>query len=84
MDVVDVIRAKRDGRRLSDAQIEYFIRTYTAGSVADYQAAALLMAIVWRGMQQDELAKWTAEMLASGERLDLSSLPVPTVDKHST
>ena len=84
MDVVDVIRAKRDGRRLSDEQIEYFIRSYTDGSVADYQASALLMAIVWRGMEPDELAKWTAEMLASGERMDLSSLSAPTVDKHST
>ncbi|MGH2775375.1 MAG: thymidine phosphorylase [Actinomycetota bacterium] len=84
MDVVDVIRAKRDGRRLSDAQIEYFIKSYTDGSVADYQAAPLLMAIVWRGMEPDELAKWTAEMLASGDRMDLSSLSVPTVDKHST
>jgi thymidine phosphorylase len=84
MDVVDVIRAKRDGQRLSDAQIEFFIRSYTDGSVADYQAAALLMAIVWRGMQPDELAKWTAEMIASGERMDLSSLSAPTVDKHST
>ena len=84
MEVVDVIRAKRDGRRLTNDQIEYFIRSYTDGSVADYQAAALLMAIVWRGMVPDELAKWTAEMLASGVRMDLSSLSVPTVDKHST
>ncbi|HZK50671.1 MAG TPA: thymidine phosphorylase [Actinomycetota bacterium] len=84
MDVVDVIRTKRDGKRLSDEQIEYFIRSYTDGSVADYQAAPLLMAIVWRGMEPDELAKWTAEMLASGDRMDLSSLSVPTVDKHST
>ena len=84
MEVVDVIRAKRDGQRLTDGQIEYFIRSYTDGSVADYQAAALLMAIVWRGMVPDELAKWTAEMLASGVRMDLSSLSVPTVDKHST
>ncbi|MPZ91840.1 MAG: thymidine phosphorylase [Actinobacteria bacterium] len=84
MDVVDVIRAKRDGRRLSDEQIEYFIRSYTDGSVADYQAAALLMAIVWRGMEADELVKWTAEMVASGDRMDLSSVSMPTVDKHST
>ena len=84
MDVVDVIRTKRDGGRLSDEQIEYFIGSYTGGSVADYQAAPLLMAIVWRGMEPDELAKWTAEMLASGDRMDLSSLSKPTVDKHST
>jgi thymidine phosphorylase len=84
VDVVDVIRTKRDGRRLSDEQIEYFIRSYTDGSIADYQAAPLLMAIVWRGMEPDELAQWTSEMLASGERMDLSSLSKPTVDKHST
>jgi thymidine phosphorylase len=84
VEVIDVIRAKRDGRRLSDDQIEYFIRSYTDGTVPDYQAAALLMAIVWRGMVPDELTKWTAEMLASGDRMDLSSLSVPTVDKHST
>ena len=84
MDVVDVIRAKRDGRRLTDEQIEWFITAYTDGRVADYQASSLLMAIVWRGMEPGELAKWTAEMIASGERMDLSSIKVPTVDKHST
>jgi thymidine phosphorylase len=84
VEVVDVIRSKRDGQRLSDDQIEYFIRSYTDGTVPDYQAASLLMAIVWRGMVPDELAKWTAEMLASGDRMDLSSLSAPTVDKHST
>jgi thymidine phosphorylase len=84
MHVIDVIRAKRDGQRLSDEQIEFFIRSYTHGSIPDYQAAALLMAIVWRGMEPDELAKWTEEKLASGERMDLSSLSAPTVDKHST
>jgi len=84
MDVVDVIRAKRDGRRLTDEQIEWFITAYTDGRVADYQASSLLMAIVWRGMEPAELAKWTAEMIASGERMDLSSIKVPTVDKHST
>ena len=84
MDVVDVIRAKRDGRRLTDEQIEWFISAYTDGKVADYQASSLLMAIVWRGMEPAELAKWTAEMIASGERMDLSSISAPTVDKHST
>ena len=83
-DAVDVIRTKRDGRRLSDAQIDWFIEAYTAGDVADEQASALLMAIVWRGMESDELARWTAAMLASGTRLDLSSVGRPTVDKHST
>jgi thymidine phosphorylase len=83
-DAVDVIRTKRDGGRLSDAQIDWFIEAYTAGDVADEQASALLMAIVWRGMERDELARWTAAMLASGTRLDLSAVGRPTVDKHST
>jgi thymidine phosphorylase len=84
MDAVDVIRTKRDGHRLSDEQITWFIDAYTAGDVADEQASALLMAIVWRGMEPDELAVWTAAMIASGERLGLAGLDRPTVDKHST
>ena len=84
MDVVDIIRAKRDGGTLSPDQIEWFIKSYTDGTVADEQASALLMAIVWRGMQPDELATWTAAMINSGERLDLSSITAPTADKHST
>jgi thymidine phosphorylase len=84
VDVVDIIRAKRDGGTLSPDQIEWFIKSYTDGTVADEQASALLMAIVWRGMQPDELATWTAAMINSGERLDLSSITAPTADKHST
>ena len=57
---------------------------YTAGEVADEQAAALAMAIFWRGMVPDELAVWTEAMIDSGERLDLSAITRPTVDKHST
>jgi thymidine phosphorylase len=81
---VDVIRAKRDGSRLTDDQIRWFIQAYTAGSVPDEQASALLMAIFFRGMDAEELATWTAAMIDSGERLDLSSVGRPTVDKHST
>ena len=84
MDVVDIIRTKRDGGRLSDEQIDWFMRAYTDGEVADEQASALLMAIVWRGLDDVELARWTAAMLASGDRLDLSAVGRPTVDKHST
>jgi thymidine phosphorylase len=84
MDVVDVIRTKRDGKVLSDEQIEWFISAYTDGLIADEQASALLMAIVWRGMEPHELSTWTAAMIASGERLDLSSIDRPTADKHST
>jgi thymidine phosphorylase len=81
---VDLIRTKRDGGRLSDDHIRWFIDAYTAGSVPDEQASALLMAILFRGMEPDELATWTAAMLASGVRLDLSDVGRPTVDKHST
>jgi thymidine phosphorylase len=84
LNAVDVIRTKRDGGRLSDQQIDWFISAYTDGQVADEQAAALLMAIVWRGMGPDELATWTRAMIESGERIDLSSVGRPTGDKHST
>ena len=79
-----MLRTKRDGGALSDEQIRFFLEGYTAGSIADEQAAALLMAIVFRGLDERELATWTAAMIASGERLDLSSVGRPTVDKHST
>jgi thymidine phosphorylase len=84
VNAVDLIIAKRDGDRLSDAQIDWFIRAYTDGEIPDEQASALLMAIFFRGMEPDELARWTARMIASGTRTDLSSLSKPTVDKHST
>ncbi len=83
-DAVDVIRTKRDGGVLSDAQIDWVIAAYTRGDVADEQMSALAMAILLRGMTGAEIARWTAAMIASGERLDLSSVPRPTVDKHST
>jgi thymidine phosphorylase len=81
---VDVIRAKRDGHALSDAQIDWVMDAYTKGVVADEQMSALAMAILLRGMTPGEIARWTAAMIASGERLDLSAVPRPTVDKHST
>lgn len=81
---VDVIRTKRDGGVLSDAQIDWVVDAYTRGVVADEQMSALAMAILLRGMTAGEIARWTAAMIASGERLDLSSVPRPTVDKHST
>ena len=83
-DAPTVIRTKRDGGRLSDAAIDWVIGAYTDGRVAEEQMAALLMAILFRGMDRGEIASWTAAMLASGERLDFSDLRVPTVDKHST
>jgi thymidine phosphorylase len=81
---VDVIRTKRDGGTLADAEIDWVIDAYTRGAVAEEQMAALAMAILLRGMSAAEIARWTAAMIASGERLDLSTVARPTVDKHST
>jgi len=81
---VDVIAAKRDGGRIPDEQIDWVIDAYTRGAVAEEQMAALAMAILLRGMEPSELARWTAAMIASGVRLDLSSVDRPTTDKHST
>ena len=84
MNALDVIRTKRDRGELTDAQIRFFIDGYTAGRIPDEQTSALLMAIVFVGLTPRELATWTAAMIESGSRLDLSSLTRPTVDKHST
>ena len=83
-DVVDLIRAKRDGQVLADGEIRWLIDAYTSGEIADEQMSALLMAIYFRGLDPAELRSWTASMIDSGERLDLSAVPAPTVDKHST
>ena len=83
-DILDVIRTKRDGGTLDDEQIRFFVEGYTAGTIADEQASALCMAILLRDMAPAELATWTQAMIDSGERLDLSSVDRPTVDKHST
>ncbi|MFD4674117.1 thymidine phosphorylase [Lentzea sp. NPDC058450] len=80
---VDVIRAKRDGFELSDAQIDWVIDAYTRGSVADEQMSALAMAVFFNGMTPAETARWTQAMISSGERLSLH-VDRPTVDKHST
>jgi thymidine phosphorylase len=83
-DAVDVIVAKRSRQRLSDEQIDWVIDAYTRGAVADEQMSALAMAILLNGMDREEIARWTAAMIASGERMDFSSLSRPTADKHST
>src|SRR5215207_10118359 len=83
-DAVDVIRTKRDGGRLSDEQIDWVLDAYTRDAVADEQMSALLMAVLLRGLEPAELARWTGAMISSGERLDLSGVHRPTVDKHST
>jgi thymidine phosphorylase len=84
MDVISVIRTKRDHGRLSDDQIDWVIDAYTRGDVADEQMSALAMAILLNGMDRAEIARWTAAMIASGERMDFAALPRPTADKHST
>ena len=83
-DAVEVIIAKRDGAELSDSQIEWVVSAYTKGDVADEQMSALAMAILLNGMNRREIARWTAAMIASGERLDFADLSRPTADKHST
>ncbi|MFZ2166583.1 MAG: thymidine phosphorylase, partial [Propionibacteriaceae bacterium] len=83
MDAVDVIRTKRDRGTLSHDQIDWVIDAYTRGVVADEQMSALAMAIFLNGMTREEIAQWTAAMIASGERMDFRFLG-PTSDKHST
>jgi len=84
MDIVNIICSKRDDHELADAEIDWLIDAYVKGTIADEQVAALLMAVFWRGFSVAELSRWTAAMIASGERMDLSGLSRPTVDKHST
>ncbi|GAB7182687.1 thymidine phosphorylase [Kitasatospora sp. Ki12] len=84
MDAISVIRTKRDRGELSDAQIDWVIDAYTRGEVADEQMSALAMAILLNGMKPREISRWTDAMIRSGVRMDFSSLPLPTSDKHST
>ena len=77
LDAVEVILAKRDGGELSDSQIDWVIDAYTRGAVADEQMSALAMAILLNGMDRREIARWTAAMIASGERMDFSTLSRP-------
>src|SRR6186997_1494805 len=83
-DAVEVISAKRDRQELSDSQIDWVVDAYTRGAVADEQMSALAMAILLNGMSRREIGRWTSAMIASGERMDFSSLSRPTADKHST
>src|SRR6202012_3859248 len=83
-DAVSLITAKRDGHRLAGADIRWLFGAYADGQVADEQMSALLMAIYFNGLDDAELRTWTAAMIDSGDRLDLSAIARPTVDKHST
>jgi len=84
MHVTDLIRRKRDGGELQRSEIEFLINGYTRDAIPDYQMSAWLMAVLIRGMSRAELAALTETMLNSGQVLDLSELPAPKVDKHST
>jgi len=83
-DAVDLIRAKRDGRELGTAEIQWLVDAYTRGYVADEQMSAMTMAIFLNGMGRREIRDLTMAMIASGERMDFSGLGKPTADKHST
>ena len=84
MNMVDVILKKKEGKALSREEIRAFARGAADGSVPDYQLAALLMAICWRGMNAEETAALTMEMMHSGSVVDLSAIDGVCVDKHST
>src|SRR2546430_1937384 len=84
MRAVDIILSKRDGRALSRDEIRFFVDGVTAGTLPDYQASALLMAILLRGMTAEETAWLTDAMVHSGVRVDLRDIPGAKVDKHST
>ena len=84
MNAVELIERKRDGGRLESDEIQWLISSYTSGAVADYQMAAMAMAIFLNGLDAEELADWTEAMLHSGDVLDFSDVDAPKSDKHST
>ncbi len=82
--MVDIIKKKRDGGKLSKEEIDFFINGYVNGSIPDYQVSALMMAVFFKGMDDEETGLLTQAMLHSGEMLDLSDIKGFKVDKHST
>ena len=84
MDILDIIEKKKVDKTLSKEEIEYFVQNYTNGTITDYQAAALIMAICINGMTQEEILDLTMAMANSGDILDLSEISENIVDKHST
>ena len=84
MRMVDLIEKKRDGKTLSKEEIDFIIEGYTANSIPDYQMSALLMAIFYQDMTDEEISHLTLAMANSGDIIDLSSIDGIKVDKHST
>ena len=84
MNILEIIAKKRDGKELNKEEIEYFVKGYTNGNIADYQASALVMAIYINGMNEREATDLSIAMAYSGDVLDLSRLGSNIVDKHST
>ena len=82
MNILDIISNKRDKKELTKEEIEYFVKGYTSGEIADYQAASLIMAIYLNGMTKQETTNLSFAMAHSGEILNLSSLGKIIVDKH--
>jgi pyrimidine-nucleoside phosphorylase len=82
--MVDIIIKKKEGKALTKEEISFFVKGFTSGSIPDYQASALAMAICFQGMNKKEIAYLTDEMLHSGDVIDLSSIDGIKVDKHST
>ncbi|MBQ4353649.1 MAG: hypothetical protein IJC71_02015, partial [Clostridia bacterium] len=83
MRMIDILHKKRHGGELTDAEIAFFVRGCTDGSIPDYQISALCMAVCFAGMTDEECASLTMHMMHSGDTVDLSALPY-TADKHST
>lgn len=84
MRTVDLIQRKRNGEELSAEEITWLVESYTKGEIPDYQMAAFLMAVYFQNMTDTEVGAMVKTIIASGEKLDLSSVPGPKVDKHST
>ena len=84
MNILEIIKKKREKEKLSKEEIEYFIQGYTKGDITDYQAAALVMTIFLNGMDDEEITNLTLSMANSGEIIDLAGLNKIVVDKHST
>lgn len=84
MTILDIIEKKRNKKQLTKEEIEYFVEEYTNGTITDYQASALIMAIFIQGMNEEETTNLAIAMANSGEILDLSKINKTIVDKHST